>query len=299
MIDNSWIATHKDDGFNELLSAVAKEGIEALNDYKHKQIELKSFETAFFISQRILLESRNILGEDSDDFMDLLIRSIESCLIAEYLDVAVKQASYAQMILEKSDTPNKYFYPYVLGVQSYCYMKKRLFKNALNALDKLKTLQTNSPEYESLSTSIDTAVCYAGLNKVEEAIQAYKKLYPRLAGWISKFENDKGEEADIAFSLCAYSIDACMSILSACSESEDASWALNTLLYMRGKMWAIKASVTTIHSPDGDVYKHARTFLKEGQTFLDCVRYENMLKSRQEQMLFYRTTDTNAFYKTI
>jgi len=287
MAGNEWVAVHPDRGFRELLEAVAEEGLEALDAFKHKQIELNSLENAFFISQRILQKTRDILGEDDPAFMDMLIRSIDGCLEAGYMALGFRQAEYAREILEKQGATRSPEYQYAVGAMAFCHMSDGRFGPALDTIELLMTLQDDAPRHERLSTRMDRAAALAGTGASERAKAACVEFTADLLRWGREAAETPGGDTQTAHSLCAYALDVCMSVLTVQGPDADAEWALNALLAFRGLLYRLDPAASTVHAADNGAYRRARASLPEGGTFRDCVRFNDLVNRRAGEFLFY------------
>lgn len=299
MTGDDWVGVHPESGFNELLDAVAQEGMEALSAFKHKQLELEDIENAFYISQRMLLEAKNVLGEDNPEFTDLLIRSIDGCLYAGKTELALRQAEYLKSLLEKRGEPASPDYRFAVGAQAFCLTGLKRYDLAVPALECMRTLQDDSPVPEQVSTMMDLALAYAGNGMPEKAREMCQSFNAKFLGWAREAAVSPEADTDTSFSLCAYAIDVCMSVLCSLGEEPDPSWGLDALLAYRGMMYRLNPSAATIHSPDGQVYRRAQGALPQGCTFLDCVRFEDLLKHRLSDILFYRDSGDRVGFSTV
>lgn len=288
MTGNDWVGTHHDRGFNELLDAVAQEGIEALNAFKHKQLELENIENAFYISQRILQEAQSVLGEDNPEFIRLLMQSIEGCLHAGKEELALRQAEYLRGLLEKAGDTDSPQYQFAAGAQAICLSGLKRYDQAIPALEQLRMLQDGSPVPEQVSTLMDLALAYAGNGMPDRAKEMCGIFNAKALRWLREAASSPEADTDTAFSLCAYAIDVCMSVLAGTGGDGGAAWALDALLAYRGMMYRLIPSASTIHSPDGEVYRRTIGALPPGCTFMDCVRFEDLFGHRIKDMLFFK-----------
>lgn len=288
MTENDWVGVHPDRGFRELLDAVANEGIEALNAFKHKQIELDGLDNAFYISQRILRETRDVLGESHPEFIGMLVNSIDGCLHAGKIELALRQAEYLRSLLEKAGDTSSDQYQYAVAAHGFCLAGLKRYALAIPVLEMVRTMQNDATVPEKVSTMMDLAAAYAGNGMIDKAREMCGGFNEQLLSWSREIASDPEGDAETAFSLCAYAIDVCMSVLIRVDENADPDWALNALLAYRGMLYWLEPAAATIHTPDGDVYRRARGALPKGSSFMDCVRFNDLLRDDIRDMLFFR-----------